>query len=178
LTSPRIANRLRLSLIYARMRAEGWGGISGGLTEHEHADLVKPSLRISHHPQPDVSTGRFFLDHDQRHTMTLGSFLALPRNSYIFGELLYGSGFPSSGHGHEHNDGVHGVEETSATHLPGHVRLNLGGGKRFGKNWAVTINVLNVTNGRYLLDNSPLLGGVHWVEPRQIWAELRYSFRY
>jgi len=42
----------------------------------------------------------------------------------------------------------------------------------------VTINVLNVTNGSYLLDNSPLLGGVHWVEPRQIWAEVRYKFRY
>src|SRR5690242_20991008 len=46
-----------------------WGGISGGLTE----SLVE-------------SSDRFFLDHDQRHTMTLGSFLSLPRNSYIFGE--------------------------------------------------------------------------------------------
>jgi outer membrane receptor protein involved in Fe transport len=58
------------------------------------------------------------------------------------------------------------------------VRFDLGGGKRFGKNWAVTINVLNVTNGSYLLDNSPLLGGVHWVEPRQIWAEVRYKFHF
>jgi hypothetical protein len=149
LTSPRIAKRLRFSLIYARMRAEGWGGISGGLTEDE-----------------EVSTSPFFLDHDQRHTMTLGSFLSLPRDSYIFGELHYGSGFANLG------------DENGATHLPGHVRLDLGGGKRFGKNWSVTVNLLNVTNGSYLLDNSPLLGGSHWVEPRQIWAELRYSFHY
>jgi outer membrane receptor protein involved in Fe transport len=151
LTSPRIAKRLRFSFIYARMRAEGWGGISGGLTEDEDF----------------VSTDRFFLDHDQRHTMTVGSFLSLPWSSYIFGELHYGSGFPN--------------QEAAApdpAHLPGHVRLDLGGGKQLGKKWQVTINVLNVTNGSYLLDNSPLLGGVHWVEPRQIWAEVRYKFRY
>jgi outer membrane receptor protein involved in Fe transport len=161
LTSPRIANRLRFSLIYARMRAEGWGGITGGLSE-------------------DVdSSGRFFLDHDQRHTMTLGSFLSLPRDSYIFGELHYGSGFPDLGDEEGgHHDDSDGAEQTKATHLPGHVRLDLGIGKRFGKNWSVTVNVLNVTNGSYLLDNSPLLGGTHWVEPRQIWAEVRYKFHY
>jgi outer membrane receptor protein involved in Fe transport len=169
LTSPRIFNRLRFSLIYARMRAEGWGGISGGLTED--AELIKPDIGVLHHTDPDVSGGRFFLDHDQRHTMTLGSFLSLPWDSYIFGELHYGSGFPNLGE--EENE-----DTTTATHLPGHVRLDLGGGKRVGKNWALTINVLNVTNGSYLLDNSPLLGGVHWVEPRQVWAELRYSFHY
>jgi hypothetical protein len=167
LTSPRIANRVRFSFIYARMRAEGWGGITGGLTEDvdEDSEVVKLRLKPLHHTEPQVSLGRFFLDHDQRHTMTLGSFLSLPWDSYIFGELHYGSGFPDLGN--EDNK-----------HLPGHARLDLGGGKRFGKNWSVTINLLNVTNGRYVLDNSPLLGGTHWVEPRQIWAELRYKFHY
>jgi outer membrane receptor protein involved in Fe transport len=179
LTSPRIAKRLRFSLIYARMRADGWGGITGGLTEDHHgdADLVKPLIRVLHHPEPEVSSGRFFLDHDQRHTMTLGSFLSLPWASHIFGEFHYGSGFPDLGE-EEHGGVDHGAEQTRATHLPGHGRLDLGVGKRFGKNWSVTVNILNVTNGRYLLDNSPLLGGVHWVEPRQVWAELRYRFRY
>src|SRR6185369_15851782 len=87
LTSPRLFKRLRFSLIYARMRAEGWGGISGGLTE----DAELPDIGVLHHTDPDVSGGRFFLDHDQRHTMTLGSFLALPSDSYIFAELHYGS---------------------------------------------------------------------------------------
>ena len=151
LTSPRIAKRLRFSLIYARMRAEGWGGLSGGLTENE-----------------EESTERFFLDHDQRHTLTVGGFLSLPSNSYLFGEVHYGSGFPDEGN----------EDLGLAAHLPGHVRLDLGGGKQFGKSWQVTLNLLNVTNGSYLLDNSPLLGGVHWVEPRQIWAEVRYKFRY
>ena len=117
--------------------------------------------------EDEDSAERFFLDHDQRHTLTLGSFLSLPSNSYIFGEFHYGSGFPNLGD-----------EDHSATHLPGHARFDLGGGKSFGKKWQVTINVLNVTNGSYLLDNSPLLGGVHWVEPRQIWAEVRYKFHY
>ena len=180
LTSPRIANRLRFSLIYARMRAEGWGGITGGLTEDAEVDLVKPGLGTLHHTDPEASSGRFFLDHDQRHTMTLGSFLSLPWDSYIFGEFHYGSGFPDLGdeEGEHQDDSGDGAEQTKATHLPGHVRLDLGGGKRFGKNWSLTINVLNVTNGRYLLDNSPLLGGTHWVEPRQLWAELRYKFHY
>ena len=153
LTSPSIAKRLRFSLIYAHMRAEGWGGLSGGLTEDDESDL---------------STGRFFLDHDQRHTMTLGSFLSLPWDGYLFGELHYGSGFANQA----------AEEAPGPSHLPGHVRFDLGGGKRFGKNWAVTVNVLNVTNGSYLLDNSPLLGGVLWVEPRQIWAEVRYKFHF
>ena len=69
-----------------------------------------------------------------------------------------------------------GVKTARMSHLPGHARFDLGAGKRFGKNWSVTVNILNVTNGSYLLDNSPLLGGVHWVEPRQIWAEVRYKF--
>jgi outer membrane receptor protein involved in Fe transport len=174
LTSPRIAKRVRFSLIYARMRAEGWGGISGGLTEAgpiPDVAFLESGVRTLH--DPVESTDRFFLDHDQRHTLTLGSFLSLPWNSYIFGEFHYGSGFPNLG------DEVHSAAEPSnKTHLPGHARLDLGGGKQFGKKWQVTINALNVTNGSYLLDNSPLLGGVHWVEPRQIWAEVRYKFRY
>ncbi|HYK21962.1 MAG TPA: TonB-dependent receptor, partial [Pyrinomonadaceae bacterium] len=95
LTSPRIFNRLRFSLIYARMRAEGWGGISGGLTDD--VDLIKSGIRALHQADAEVLTGRFFLDHDQRHTMTLGSFLSLPWNSYIFSEIHYGSGFPNLG---------------------------------------------------------------------------------
>lgn len=170
LSSPVIAKRLRFSFIYARMRAEGWGGISGGLNQ-DAVDLVKPGIELLNDTDTDTASGRFFLDHDQRHTLTLGSFLSLPWDSYIFSELHYGSGFPDLGDEEEHNG-------TSATHLPGHVRLDLGAGKRLGKKWTVTLNVLNVTNGSYLLDNSPLLGGVHWVEPRQIWAEVRYRFHY
>lgn len=145
LSSPRIAGRLRLSLIYARLRIEGQGGVSGGLTDFSFS--------------PDY----FFLDHDQRNTLTFGSFLSLPRDFYLFTEVRYGSGF---------------LNGEGPDHLPGRTRLDLGGGKKFGKNWSVTINALNVTNGSYLLDNAPLFGGTHWVDPRQIWGELRYSFRY
>lgn len=145
LTSPRLWGRFRLSLIYAHMRVEGQGGVTGGLTDFS------------------FPPGLFFLDHDQRDTLTAGSFLSLPWDSYLFSELHYGSGF---------------TDGEGPAHLPGHLRLDLGGGKTFGKNWSVTVNALNVTNGSYLLDNSPLLGGTHWVEPRQVWAELRYHFHY
>src|SRR5207248_4906474 len=76
-------------------------------------------------PYFDFSPCLCFLDHDQRDTLTAGSFLSLPWDSYLFGEFHYGSGF---------------TDDEGPAHLPGHGRLDLGGGKKFGKNWSVTIN--------------------------------------
>jgi hypothetical protein len=33
-------------------------------------------------------------------------------------------------------------------------------------------------NHRFLLDNSETFGGTHFVEPRQIYLEVKYRFRY
>jgi hypothetical protein len=40
------------------------------------------------------------------------------------------------------------------------------------------VNLLNVTNRRVELGNSLTFGGFHWNNPREIYAEFRYRFRY
>jgi outer membrane receptor protein involved in Fe transport len=37
---------------------------------------------------------------------------------------------------------------------------------------------LNAANRRYLLDNSQTFGGTHYADPRQVYVQLRYRFRY
>jgi outer membrane receptor protein involved in Fe transport len=63
-------------------------------------------------------------------------------------------------------------------HLPPHSTLDLGMGKNFGESWTLSINALNLTNARYLLDTSNTFGGTHFVNPRQLYAEIRYRFHY
>lgn len=41
-----------------------------------------------------------------------------------------------------------------------------------------SINALNVANRRVLLDNSLTFGGFHYDDPREIYAEVRFRFRY
>jgi hypothetical protein len=40
------------------------------------------------------------------------------------------------------------------------------------------VNAMNIANTRYLLDNSNTFGGTHYINPRQIYGELRYRFHY
>jgi hypothetical protein len=40
------------------------------------------------------------------------------------------------------------------------------------------VNDLNVANRRVLLDNSLTFGGLHYNNPREIYAEVRYHFHY
>jgi hypothetical protein len=40
------------------------------------------------------------------------------------------------------------------------------------------VHSLNVANRRFLLDNSETFGGTHYADPRQIFAEVRYQFRF
>jgi outer membrane receptor protein involved in Fe transport len=42
----------------------------------------------------------------------------------------------------------------------------------------VGLTGLNLSNRRYLVDNSNTFGGTHFVNPRQIYFELRYRFHY
>jgi outer membrane receptor protein involved in Fe transport len=42
----------------------------------------------------------------------------------------------------------------------------------------VSINAINVGNTRVLLDNSLTFGGFHYNDPRQIYAEVRYRFKF
>jgi outer membrane cobalamin receptor len=107
--------------------------------------------------------GRFLLDHDQRHTLNAGFELNLPSRVWLAGNVYYGSGF---------------ADEGGPSHLPGHTTVDLMVGRRMGERWSVSVNALNAANRSYLLDNSLTFGGTHYAEPRQLYAQVRYSFRY
>jgi hypothetical protein len=109
-------------------------------------------------------SGNFALDHDQRNTANAGADVNLPRQAFASVNVSYGSGF-SNGDG-------------SSSHLPGHAEVNLSAGKSFGQSLSVSLTVLNVADRRLLVDNSLTFGGVHYNDPRQIYAQVHYRFGY
>jgi hypothetical protein len=109
--------------------------------------------------------GFFALDHDQRNTANVGLDANLPRQGFVSVNVYVGSGY-SNGSGEP------------PSHLPGHVEWNVSAGKAFGNNLSVSVTVLNVTNRHLLVDNSLTFGGFHWNDPRQIYAQIDYKFRY
>ena len=84
-------------------------------------------------------------------------------SSYASTDIFYGSGFAQDG---------------QPDHLPGHTTFDVTLGKDFGERFAVSLNALNVANRRILLDNSLTFGGTHYMNPREIFAQVRYRFRY
>ena len=145
--SPRIARRGEVYLAYAYAHAEGAGAISGGLTAFSPPD------------------SRYFqLDHDQRHTLHAGFNLTLPWRAFAGGNLYYGSGF---------TDGSSDVP----AHLQEHTTFDISAGKAVAESLTLSLTALNLTNRRFLLDNSATFGGTHYAEPRQIYLQIRYRFR-
>ena len=63
-------------------------------------------------------------------------------------------------------------------HLPPHSTFDLSIGKRIGETWTVSANAVNIANTRYLLDTSNTFGGTHYINPRQIYGEVRYRFHF
>ena len=126
-------------------KIQGQGAVTGGLT-----DFSPPAAL-------------FFLDHDQRNTLSTGLTVNLPSRSYVSGNVVYGSGF---------------LNGDGPDHLPGHTTFDFSVGKGFGENWMVALQGVNVTNKRFLLDSANTFGGTHFAEPRQIYVELRYRFHY
>jgi outer membrane receptor protein involved in Fe transport len=108
-------------------------------------------------------TGVFFLDHDQRDTLSAGYNLQLPRKIWTSGNLNFGSGF-LLGDGPEH--------------LPPHATFDLSLGKNFGEGISLSFTAVNIANGRYMLDTSNTFGGSHFNEPRQLIAQVRWRFHY
>lgn len=145
--SPRIARRGEVYLAYAYAHAEGAGAISGGLTAFSPPD-----------------SGYFQLDHDQRHTLHVGFNLTLPWRAFAGGNLYYGSGF---------TDGSSDVP----AHLQGHTTFDISAGKAVAESLTLSLTALNLTNRRFLLDNSATFGGTHYAESRQIYLQIRYRFR-
>ena len=143
--SPQLFRHGQFYLAYSNQRLQGQGAVTGGLTDFS--------------PPADL----FFLDHDQRHTLSTGFTVNLPAHAYVSANISYGSGF---------------LNGDGPDHLPGHTTFGLSFGKGFGENWRVALQTVNLTNERFLLDSANTFGGTHFNEPRQIYVELRYRFHY
>jgi len=144
--SPRIAGRAQFHLAYSHQYAEGAGAITGGLTNFS---------------PPDV--GYFFLDHDQRDTVSTGLNVTLPRHAWTAVNVNYGSGF---------------LDGNGPGHLPAHTTVDLSLGKSFGENWSLRLSALNVGNNHYMLDDSNTFGGSHFTNPRELAFQLTYRFHF
>jgi outer membrane receptor protein involved in Fe transport len=108
-------------------------------------------------------TGNFLLDHDQRNTVTSVLSLTLPGRMWATPAFQFGSGF---------------LNGNGPSHLPPHSTFDLSVGKNFGEKWTVSANAVNIANTRYLLDTSNTFGGTHYVNPRQMYGELKYRFHF
>ncbi|MGB0035084.1 MAG: TonB-dependent receptor [Candidatus Acidiferrales bacterium] len=146
LRSPQIYHRARLHLSYSHQYAEGAGAVTGGLTDFE-----------------PPGEGYFFLDHDQRDTLSIGYDMQLPWRSWTTGNINYGSGF---------------LNGDGPDHLAGHTTFDFSIGKNLGEKLSLSFTALNVSDTRYLLDTSNTFGGTHFNEPRQFIAQVRWRFHY
>lgn len=150
LRSPRIQNRAQLYLTYSNQLALGFGCVVGGLIG----------------PCATPSPGYFLLDHDQRNTLHLGGQYTLPWRAYASADVYYGSGFSNG------NPAIPG------DHLQPHTTFDLSLGKEFGEKFSASLSATNVANRRVLLDNSFTFGGTHYLNPREIFVQVRYRFHY
>jgi len=146
LRSPEIMRRARIHLAYSHQFVQGFGAVTGGLT-----DFAPPEA------------GMFFLDHDQRNTLSTVVSTTLPGSAWSTLTVAYGSGF---------------LNGDGPAHLPSHTSVGLSLGKSISENWSLALNALNVANGRYLLDNSNTFGGTHYAYPREVYVEVRYRFHF
>ena len=146
--APRLFRRADFSLVYARQSVEGQGAVTGGLT-----DFSPPA------------SGYFLLDHDQKHTLHANLSVGLPGRAWVSGGAYYGSGFTD------------GSSETPA-HLSGHTTVDFSIGREFGERVTLSATALNAANRRFLLDNSKTFGGTHYGDPRQIYVQMRYRFKF
>jgi len=146
LRSPRIRNRAQVYLTYSNQLALAFGNINGGLTDFSFGD------------------GFALLDHDQRHTLHLGARYDFPFHSYASTDVYYASGF------------TNGDPMVPGDHLQPHTTFDLSLGKNFAERFSVNVQALNVANRRVLLDNSFTFGGTHYLNPRELFVQVRYRF--
>jgi outer membrane receptor protein involved in Fe transport len=111
----------------------------------------------------DAPTGNFLLDHDQRNTVTSVLSLALPNHIFATPAYQFGSGF---------------LNGNGPSHLPPHSTFDLSIGKTFREQVTASVSATNIGNARYLLDTSNTFGGTHYINPRQIYGEIRYRFHF
>ncbi len=162
LRSPDVFHHGQFHLAYANQIAQATSPITGG--------LVCPAPVTSACPL-DIPPGLAPVDHDQRNTLNVGFDGILPGKVTASTNVYYGSGFLN---------GLYGTPQAQypGEYLPSHTTFDLSVGKTFAKRYTVSVTSLNVANVRVQLDNSLTFGGFHWNDPRQIYAEVRYRFKY
>jgi Carboxypeptidase regulatory-like domain/TonB dependent receptor/TonB-dependent Receptor Plug Domain len=162
LHSPDVFHHGQFHLAYANQIAQATSPITGG--------LVCPAPITSSCPL-NIPPGLAPVDHDQRNTLNVGFDGILPDKFTASTNVYYGSGF---------TNGLYGTPQAQypGPYLPGHTTFDLSVGKTLGDRYTVSVNALNVANLRVQLDNSLTFGGFHWNDPRQIYAEVRYRFKY
>jgi outer membrane cobalamin receptor len=150
LRSPRLHNHGQIYLTYSNQLALGCGGINGGLTDFSFGG------------------GCGLLDHDQRNTLHIGGQFSFPWRVSASTDVSYASGFTNGNQ----------PPMTPGDHLQPHTTFDLSLGKEFGERFSANLQALNVANRRVLLDNSFTFGGTHFLNPREIFLQLRYRFHY
>ena len=143
--SPKLLKKIDLHLAYSHQSVEGAGIVTGGLTDFS--------------PPADG----FFLDHDQRHTLSTGFTATLPYKSWLSGNVSAGSGF---------------LDGDGPGHLPSYATVDLALGRSFGENWSAKITATNLADKRYFIDLSNTFGGSHVSDPRMVAVQVRYKFHY
>ena len=144
--SPKLFKKVDFHLAYSHQTIEGSGGVTGGLT-----DFAPPA------------EGLFFLDHDQRQTLSTGFTAVLPHKSWLSGNVSAGSGF---------------LDGDGPGHLPAYATVDLSLGHSFGENWSAKLTATNLADNRYFIDHSNSFGGSHVSDPRMVSVQLRYRFHY
>ena len=158
--SPHLWRYGQAHLSYSNQIAQQIGGVTGGLVCYD------PSDPTACQPAPGYSA----LDHDQRNTLNFGFNGNLPYRIFGSFNVYYGSGFSN---GYQDPPSPY-----SGPYLPSHTTADLALGRDFGENYTVSVNAINVGNTRSLLDNSLTFGGFHYNDPRQLYAEVRYRFKF
>jgi outer membrane receptor protein involved in Fe transport len=144
--SPKLFKKIDVHLAYSHQSVEGSGGVTGGLT-----DFAPPAA------------GFFYLDHDQRQTLSTGFTAILPHKSWLSGNVSAGSGF---------------LDGDGPGHLPAYATVDLAVGHSFGENWSAKLTATNLADNRYFIDRTNSFGGSHVSDPRMVSVQLRYRFHY
>jgi hypothetical protein len=158
--SPHLWRFGQAHLSYSNQIAKQIGPITGGLICYDPADPAACT----------VTPGYSALDHDQRNTLNIGFNGNLPHQIFGSFNVYYGSGFS--------NGDQQAPSPYTGPYLPSHTTADLALGKDFGQRYTVSVNLLNIGNTRVLLDNSLTFGGFHYNDPRQIYGEFRYHFKF
>lgn len=143
--SPQVFRRAHLHVAYSNQVVKGQGAVTGGLTA-----FAPPS------------EGFFYIDHDQRDTLSAGGEVSLPRKTWINANVNFGSGF---------------LDGDGPQHLPNHTSADIAIGKSLGERISLTVSALNISNSRFLFGRDSSFAGTHYNEPRQIIASIRYRVR-